>query len=133
MPRTARISRDLPPRSAVKAQERADRKDEGHLRRIRQLPCAACLAADPTTEQPAGEAHHLKAGRYGKGMKMPDRDTIPLCWRHHRIAEDTGQPDEWVLANTGVHTRDLADALWRARDGDMLRVLTAMIDRARTR
>lgn len=135
MPRTARISRDLPQRSAVKAQERTERRDAGHLQRVRDLPCCVGYAADYDLSR-AGSAHHLVTGRNMMGKKAPDRDTIPLRHDRHMAAHASGDPDGWVLDRCGVHPVDMAGALYRASGKGvdaMSRVMTAMIDRARAR
>lgn len=49
-------------------------KDPDYLDWIRGCPCLVCGA------RPA-QAHH--AGPRGFGAKTPDRQAVPLCWRHH--------------------------------------------------
>jgi hypothetical protein len=52
-----------------------------YLRFIRRLPCVAC--ARPTTI----EAAHF--GPRGLGQKSDDRQTLPLCRKHHRTGNDS--------------------------------------------
>lgn len=54
-------------------------KDEGHLSRMRQLPCLVCGKYGPS------ECHHLKRG-VGRSMsqKAGDNFVVPLCSECHR-------------------------------------------------
>jgi hypothetical protein len=55
-------------------------RDPKYLRWIRTLPCSVCR----TTRNI--EAAHT--GPHGLGRKAPDSTAIPLCAKHHRIADD---------------------------------------------
>ena len=57
------------------------RRDPNYLRFIRRLPCVAC--ARPTTI----DAAHF--GPHGLGQKSDDRQTLPLCRKHHRTGSDS--------------------------------------------
>jgi hypothetical protein len=56
------------------------RRDSRYLQWIRTLPCLVCRATRNI------EAAHT--GPHGLGQKSPDSTAIPLCTRHHRIADD---------------------------------------------
>lgn len=52
--------------------------DPAHLAWTREQPCCVCLTYDRV------EAHHSTVGR-GLGQKTSDRETMPLCWKCHRV------------------------------------------------
>lgn len=56
------------------------------LRWVKAQPCAARSARQGEECDGAIEAHH--AGPHGAGQKCPDRESIPLCTRHHREWHD---------------------------------------------
>lgn len=72
------------------------RRDESHLRFIRQLPCLLCLDDTGT------EAAHIRMADAriakpitGISIKPDDRFTIPLCSRHHREQHGGGEREFW--------------------------------------
>jgi hypothetical protein len=50
-----------------------------HLLAVKRLPC--CAPGAPVGCEGVIEADHV--GRRGVGQKCDDRETIPLCTRHH--------------------------------------------------
>lgn len=60
--------------------------DSDYLAWIRTLPC---VFASEACEGPT-EAHHRTGG--GMGLKTSDRETIPLCARHHKDRHDHTGP-----------------------------------------
>jgi hypothetical protein len=56
------------------------RRDSRYLQWIWTLPCSVCRITRNI------EAAHT--GPHGLGQKSPDSTAIPLCARHHRIAND---------------------------------------------
>ena len=73
------------------------RRDEGHLKFIRTLPCVRCL------ENTTVEAAHVRRAdaRIGKpitgnSIKPDDRFTLPLCGRHHREEQAKGEGGFWT-------------------------------------
>ncbi len=58
------------------------KKDPAYLAWIRQQPCAVCKGCLGW----CSEAAHVgfESSRRGLGQKFPDRESIPLCWVHHR-------------------------------------------------
>ena len=59
-------------------------KDELYLRKLRKLHCLGC-------GRPANEAHHIRQGVYGKGIKNADYMAIPLCTSCHRQLHNLGE------------------------------------------
>lgn len=63
-------------------------KDPAYLEWIRSLPCVVCaraiakLGRTEFVQDTPTEAAHV--GDRGLSQKCPDRETIPLCARHHR-------------------------------------------------
>lgn len=69
-------------------QKQPRKKNENHLKAIRQCNCLVCGASYPS------EAAHIRYSsmRYGKfhtgmGQKPDDKWTVPLCARCHRIGD----------------------------------------------
>lgn len=77
-------------------------KDQAHMARVAELPCVCC-GARPV------EVHHCISGRYGQ-RKASDRETIPLCFAHHRGPE-------------GIHTSKRAWEALYGLDTDYLPVV----------
>ena len=65
--------------------------DPEHLEFVRQLPCCAPSVTECQSPPPQ-HAHHSTGA--GMGVKSSDRDTIPLCWMHHRAFHDGSGPFE---------------------------------------
>jgi len=61
-------------------------KDPAYLNFIRTQPCIACARLGITQES-RSECSHV--GDRGLSQKCPDRETIPLCLRHHREGWDS--------------------------------------------
>lgn len=59
-------------------------KDKAYLAYIRSLPCLCC---DPDEQNSPTEAAHV--GERGLSQKCDDRETIPLCAKHHRLSKDS--------------------------------------------
>lgn len=55
-------------------------KNPKHLKRVRELPCCACIESKKEQRYKT-EAHHLIG--CGMGLKASDLKTIPLCTFHH--------------------------------------------------
>lgn len=67
--------------------------DPEYLAFIRELPCCAPSVAE--CQSPAPQHPHHSTGA-GMGLKAKDRETMPLCWRHHRaFHEGKGPFDGW--------------------------------------
>ena len=61
--------------------------DEDYKAWIRSLPCVACTAArggNGSVESVFSPIEAAHVGERGLSQKCPDRETIPLCVRHHR-------------------------------------------------
>ena len=56
-------------------------EDADYLQFIAGLPCVAC---DKTEALQGGRSECAHIGNRGLSQKCPDRETIPLCARHHR-------------------------------------------------
>ena len=84
---------DLAGRPALGLKPAKASRDPAYMARVATLPCVIC-GARPV------EVHHCISGRYGQ-RRAGDRDTIPLCYWHHR---GTG----------GIHTSKRA---WEAMHG----------------
>jgi hypothetical protein len=56
-------------------------RNPDYLRFIRRLPCAVCCSMRNI------EAAHF--GPRGLGQKADDRQTLPLCHKHHRTGNDS--------------------------------------------
>ena len=70
-------------------------KDRGHMARVAELPCVCC-GARPV------EVHHCISGRYGQ-RKASDRETIPLCFAHHRGPEGIHTSEGVKIARKWLH------------------------------
>lgn len=86
-------------------------KDPEYLEKLKQLPCCIPLCKMSAPSQ----AHHLKSfdPTRGKGMKVPDKWTVPLCHEHHiHGVERVGSRQEtsW-FRERGIMCLDLAAAL----------------------
>jgi hypothetical protein len=68
-------------------------RDSLYLDFIRSLPCHVCDGPThwglllPRCQDGPTEAAHV--GRRGLSQKSPDRETIPLCAKHHRLGKDS--------------------------------------------
>ena len=90
--------------------------DEGHLRRIRRLPCLICW------KQPPSEAAHVRVSEFGwstahgAGRKPHDMHCLPLCVAHHRQGRDAehnvGTVAFWRRFK--MNPLPLAEELWEA-------------------
>lgn len=70
----------LPP---LGLKDRTPKKDEAHLKRIRnETKCVVCEAFGEIQIGPT-YAHHTICGRYSS-ERTPDREAIGLCWDHHQ-------------------------------------------------
>lgn len=98
MIRRTPLKRSAPPRKKRKGQRRSSRvRDEAWLAEVRRLPCAAVSDSCGTHCLGAVEADH--AGLRGLGQKCSDRETIPLCRRHHQERTDgNGYFKRWGAA-----------------------------------
>jgi len=103
----ARIGRDIPGKSVVKAEEKKTRVAADHLGLIRKLSCCACGAP------PRSDPHHLmRGGDRGGNRTSSGRYTIPLCRKHHEEITPHGNPEAVLMARYGIDARALADSLW---------------------
>ena len=85
-----------------------------HLANIRLLPCCSC------GKTPGGEANHLMHTDHGPNgrslnRKQADRWAVPACRDCHQEVTDVGDDEAWY-AKRGVQARELANALWSARN-----------------
>ena len=87
-------------------------KEPEYLDKLKQLPCClpGCAARAPS------QPHHVKSfdPTRGKGMKVPDKWTVPLCHEHHiNGVERVGSRLEasW-FRERGIMCLDLAAALY---------------------
>ena len=62
--------------------------DERHLRAIRQCPCVLCKAPAEAAHVRFGSVFHRKRPT-GLSERPSDRFSVPLCPRHHRLADDS--------------------------------------------
>ena len=63
-------------------------KDPSYLRKVRLLPCAACLS---DTSDQHRDPHHLMRGvNRGLSKKGPDNRVIPLCRKCHNLVHESG-------------------------------------------
>lgn len=91
-------------------------EDAGHLRLIRKLPCLAC-GAEPAEAAHVRYSDHAR-GRINPGMgrRPPDRDTVPLCPKCHRMGKrcqhDGNERIWWEQHHVNPH--DVATALHQA-------------------
>lgn len=69
------------------------RRDSRHLAWIRAQPC--CVPG--CTLCPIHPHHVRTAANSGTGLKPSDRETVPLCYRHHHALHQHGQ-DAFRLA-----------------------------------
>lgn len=75
--------------SSRKTKQQLRQGDELWLRFVRSLPCCICAAPPPS------HPHHSTGA--GMGMKARDRETMPLCFRHHRDFHDArGVFEHWT-------------------------------------
>ena len=81
------VRRQFIKRTPLKRRPRKVRRNEdpAYLDWIRTLPCVICLRDYPI-QLGATEAAHI--GQRGFAQKSSDRETIPLCGRHHRWGKD---------------------------------------------
>lgn len=61
-------------------------RDKKYLEWVRTLPCIVCQST------PAVPHHE---GVRGMGLKASDRDTLPLCHKHHDERHRTGVKTFW--------------------------------------
>jgi len=118
----ARIQRQVPGRSVVKAEQKRERTARWHVDLVKQLPCVV------TGTHPVDPHHLMRTGeptKRGIGMTEEGKWAIPLCRDIHRRITDTGRPEEALMEWFGVNARDLAMALWaKSPDLDaMLRIV----------
>lgn len=79
--RRARLQRYTAPQRKRSKPRRSSRVRDGEwLLAVKRLPC--CAPGAPRSCEGQVEADH--AGTRGLGQKCSDRQTIPLCSRHHR-------------------------------------------------
>lgn len=106
----ARIARDTPPKSAVRAEDKKSRTAADHFAMVKQLPCCATGSPGPN------DGHHLMRGvDRGTGLKSAGRYTIPLHPAIHKEITPHGDPEAILMERYGVDARALADALWAQR------------------
>lgn len=75
----------------VSASERRDGMSKDHLASIRKCWCVACL---PVIKK-ADHAHHLLSTKdRGMQIRSKDKDTVPLCFRHHEDLHRAGSKNE---------------------------------------
>jgi hypothetical protein len=87
-----------------------DGMSESHLAMVRKLPCCVCGSLAVI------QAHHLlRTGEHGTGRKSSDRWAIPLCRPHHDMLHHRGDEEQFLM-DYGVPGRELASALWAARN-----------------
>jgi hypothetical protein len=112
----ARIPRDVPGKSQVKAEAKRERTAAGHVELIRQLPCAV------TGAPPRSDPHHLmrtgEPGARGMSLTTAGKWTIPLCRKVHDEITKKGEPEEFLMEKYGLDARALAQSLWRV-SGDL--------------
>lgn len=76
--------------------ERGTAEDAAWMGKVAELACVICAAPGPSI------VHHCISGRFAR-RRASDKNTIPLCWRHH----DEQSPD-------GIHHSKEA---WEALHG----------------
>lgn len=81
--RSTGLSRGKPMARKSKTKQAAREGDEAYLQFVRSLPCCVC-GHDTEPSHP----HHMVGHLKGLGMKAPDRETMPLCFAHHRAFHD---------------------------------------------
>jgi hypothetical protein len=115
MKRPARIPRDVPAKSRVKAEAKRERIDAAHMKAVRAIGiCAATGRVMPV------DVHHLmraEPGCRGMGLKSPGRHTIPLGRDVHMEITPKGDPEAYLMEKYGLDARALAKAL-RTVSGD---------------
>ena len=105
----ARISRDVPGRSAVKEQAKKEREAASHVRLVGNLTCPITGATSNV------DAHHLmrpEPGARGMGLKSAGRWTIPLHRSIHEEITRQGDPEAYLMERYGLDARALTAALW---------------------
>lgn len=116
MKRSAPLSRKTPLRRKTKLTYKRtpnpSGSDSAYLAWIRKQPCALHTVRHEVVCGPS-HAHHITVGR-GLSRKAPDRDTIPLCQRHHRAFHDAAgwfngwtreERRVWQLASVAYYQR----------------------------
>lgn len=78
-------------RSAPPKRSPSEGGDERYLDFIRSLLC--CAPGPRACHAPAPQHPHHSTGA-GLALKAPDRETMPLCWHHHRAFHDGNGPFE---------------------------------------
>lgn len=73
----------------AKKARKASVKDPAYMGRVKQLPCVICNAPPPSdahhcTHKPYVDEHNPYEREPCAGRKSGDRDTIPLCKKHHQ-------------------------------------------------
>ena len=80
-----------------------------HMARVKALGCIVCRHQDKGW-RPA-EAHHLRTRpdgqNYGRGVKAPDEETIPLCPSHHNDGPESFHKDTKGWQRKYGYERDL--------------------------
>lgn len=107
----ARISREVPGKSIVKAEAKVKREARAHVELVKMLPCCA------TNKHGPSDPHHLMRvgpGQRGMGMTTAGRWTIPLCRAVHTEITPHGDPEAVLMERYGIDARALAEALWSA-------------------
>ena len=94
--RTTPLRRKTPLRSYSRTKKyRRRERDLEYMGAVRRLPCAVrTYILHPTPCSGRVQVDH--AGEHGLGQKSDDKDTLPLCERHHRNRTDyTGPFKDW--------------------------------------
>jgi hypothetical protein len=99
---------NLPP---LGLKTREPKKDPKHLARVAELPCCICEAFG-LVQIGRTYVHHTICQRYSQ-EKVPDRETIPLCYLHHQ-------------GELGVHTNKTA---WQQEYGSDRDYIAATLDK----
>ena len=84
-------------RSSGGANERRGKK---HMSRVRDLGCIACRNAGLGAT--AASAHHINAK--GVGMKVSDKETIPLCPIHHQYGDGSARFKGHIAVHRGLES-----------------------------
>ena len=91
-----------------------------HLKRLGTLPCLITkndIKGGIACNQPAA-GHHFTFLFRGKGQKVGDQFTVPLCFAHHAELHRIGEKRFWINHKfTRMELMEIADKLWRKTDG----------------
>jgi hypothetical protein len=113
-------------------QKRPRAKNDGHLKFIRHLSCAACgthASVEAAHVRMASPVHGKREA--GKAEKPDDKWAVPLCMTHHNEQHDKGEREFW--SKLRINPCDLALALWGCTGDDDMAEAVIRLQRERRR